>query len=77
MRLLHGIEKSSDHPLAAPVVRYLEDSGIESISGQVKVESITGKGIRAVAEENVFLVGNKILMDEHGIEIDDELIISF
>ncbi len=74
MRLLHGIEKSSDHPLAAPVVRYLEDSGIESISEQVNVESITGKGIRAFAEENEFLVGNKILMDEHGIEIDEDLL---
>jgi len=74
MRLLHGIEKSSDHPLAAPVVRYLEDSGIESISDLVNVENITGKGIRAVTEENAFLVGSKILMDEHGIEIDDDLL---
>jgi P-type Cu2+ transporter len=74
MRLLHGIEKSSDHPLAAPVVRYLEDSGIESISEQVIVENITGKGIRAVAEEKAFFVGNRILMDAHGIEIDDDLL---
>lgn len=74
MRLLHGIEKSSDHPLAAPVVRYLEDSGIESISEQVSVENITGKGIRALAEENAFFVGNRILMNEHGIEIDDDLL---
>jgi Cu2+-exporting ATPase len=74
MRLLHGIEKSSDHPLAAPVVRYLEDSGIESISEQVSVENITGKGIRALAEGNAFFVGNRILMDDHGIEIDDDLL---
>jgi len=73
-RVLHGIEKNSDHPLAAPVVRYLEDSGIDSISEHVNVESIAGKGIRAVADEKSFFVGNRMLMDEFGIEIDSDLL---
>jgi Cu2+-exporting ATPase len=73
-RLLHGIEKSSDHPLAAPVVRYLEDSGMESISEQINVENISGKGIRAETDEGIFFAGNRVLMDEFGIEIDDDLL---
>jgi Cu2+-exporting ATPase len=72
-RILHGIEKSSEHPLAAPVVRYLEDSGIASISLQLTVESITGRGIKAVVEGESYFIGNKSLMDEQGIKIDDEL----
>jgi Cu2+-exporting ATPase len=73
-RLLHVIEKSSEHPLAGPVVRFLEDSGIESIYQFVNVESITGKGIRAVIDEDIFFVGNKDLMDEHGIKTDEDLL---
>jgi Cu2+-exporting ATPase len=73
-RVLHSIEKSNDHPLAAPVVRYLEDSGIDSISEHVNVENIAGKGIRAVADEGSYFVGNRMLMDENRIEIDENLL---
>lgn len=73
-RVLHSIEKNSDHPLAAPVVRYLEDSGIDSNSGQVRVESIAGKGIKAVTDDGLFFVGNRLLMNENGIETDNYLL---
>ena len=73
-RVLHSIEKNSDHPLAAPVVRYLEDSGIESISEHINIESIAGKGIRAVADEGSYFVGSRLLMNENGIEIDSDLL---
>ena len=73
-RVLHSIEKNSDHPLAAPVVRYLEDSGIESISESINIESIAGKGIRAVADEGSYFVGSRLLMNENGIEIDSDLL---
>ncbi len=73
-RVLHSIERNSDHPLAAPVVRYLEDSGIDSISEQVTLENIAGKGIKAAAADGVYFVGSKILMEEYGIEIDSEIL---
>lgn len=72
-RILHGIEKTSEHPLAPPVVRYLEDSGTDSISLQVTVEVITGRGIKAVVDGESYLIGNRSLMDEKGIEIEDDL----
>jgi|WetSurMetagenome_2_1015567.scaffolds.fasta_scaffold00006_131 P-type Cu2+ transporter len=77
-RLLHSIEKRSEHPMAAPVVRFLEDSGIESIAGQeVEIEIIAGKGIRAVADKNIYYVGSKSLMEEQGIKTDNELLSAY
>lgn len=73
-RILHAIEKSSAHPLAEPVARYLEDSGIESLSQEVLIETLPGRGIKAVTEGNIYYVGNRALMDENGIMISDELI---
>jgi len=73
-RILHGIEKTSEHPLAAPVVRYLEDSGISNISLQVTVESITGRGIKAFVDGDTYFIGNRRLMDENDIKIDLDLL---
>ena len=73
-RILHGIEKTSEHPLAAPVVRYLEDSGISNISLQVTVESITGRGIKAFVDGDSYFIGNRRLMDENDIKIDLDLL---
>ena len=43
------IQKNSEHPLAEPVVQYLEKSGLTgNAAQQVKSESITGKGIKAL-----------------------------
>jgi Cu2+-exporting ATPase len=73
-RILHGIEKNSEHPLAIPVARYLEDSGMSGISGNVTVESITGRGIKAVIDGELYFAGNKRLIDEKGIKVDDDLL---
>ena len=73
-RILHSIEKVSEHPLAAPVVRYLEDSGFESMSLQAHAETIAGRGIRASCEDEHFYIGNKSLMEEMKIRIDDDLL---
>jgi Cu2+-exporting ATPase len=69
-RILYSIEKSSEHPLAAPVARYLEDSGIGNIAPDITIENISGRGVRAYAGEELFLIGNKALMDEENIISD-------
>ncbi|MBN2633195.1 MAG: cadmium-translocating P-type ATPase [Bacteroidales bacterium] len=73
-RILHSIEKSSAHPLAEPVARYLEDSGIENFAPGIHTENLTGRGIKAVTDGHTYYVGNRALMDEQGIKISDELI---
>jgi Cu2+-exporting ATPase len=72
--ILHAIQRSSEHPLAEPMVRFLEKSGVTSNSLNVHNESIPGKGIKAVIGTDTFFVGNRKLMEENGIVTDDELI---
>ena len=72
-KILHSIQKSSEHPLAEPVVRYLEKTGMKSETVPSETESITGMGIKATVEDKIYYAGNKKLMTDKGITIDEEL----
>jgi Cu2+-exporting ATPase len=71
--ILHAIQRSSEHPLAEPVVRYLENAGIKSNSVSAGVESITGKGVRAIVDGKKYFIGNKNLIEDNNIVIDKKL----
>jgi len=71
--ILHAIQKSSEHPLADPVVRFLEKSGVSSNSLKVQAESIPGKGIKAIIGHDTYFIGNRKLMEDNSIVADDEL----
>jgi Cu2+-exporting ATPase len=71
--ILLAIEKSSEHPLAEPVVRHLEDSGINGNTFSAHAESITGMGVKATVDARVYFVGNRRALDEMNIAIDPEL----
>lgn len=70
--LLYTIESLSEHPLAAAVVNYLEESAPEKVSVE-NFESITGKGVEAYFEGKSCLVGNRQLITENRIEIPESL----
>jgi Cu2+-exporting ATPase len=72
--ILLGIQKSSEHPLAEPVVRYLGNSILNSNNLSVHVESVTGRGVKALVDQELFLAGNRKLMDDFNITIDNELL---
>ena len=68
--LLH-IESRSEHPLADAVVQHLAGLGvISSLSGTF--ESITGQGVKGEIGGNVYLVGNRRLLEGNGITLSDE-----
>lgn len=69
--ILLSVQKSSEHPLAEPVVRYLNET--ESTVVVTSVESITGKGIKAIVGNELYLVGNLKLMTDFGIALDDKM----
>jgi Cu2+-exporting ATPase len=72
-KILHSIQKNSEHPLAEPVVRYLEKAGMISDYAPSETESITGMGIKATVEDQIYYTGNKRLMTDNKIIIDKEL----
>lgn len=70
--ILYSIEKQSEHPLAEAVVSHF--GNIESIEID-DFESITGKGVRAVISGRTYVVGNRKLLSDQGIELPDSLAI--
>lgn len=69
--ILLSIEKQSEHPLADAVVKELDGVPIAAISN---FDSITGKGAKADYEQETYYVGNKKLLVEHGVHIDESLL---
>ncbi|WP_266362987.1 heavy metal translocating P-type ATPase [Tellurirhabdus rosea] len=69
-RILHALEARSEHPLASAVVAYLP--GTESLVMD-RFESLTGRGVIGTQAGRTYLVGNRRLLDEHGIRPDAAL----
>lgn len=65
--IFSAMERLSEHPLADAIVRYLGERGKTEISG---FESITGGGVRVLADGRTFIAGNLRLAEETGIKAD-------
>ena len=68
--ILYSLEKTSGHPLAEAMVKYLHGSREVELSG---FESITGAGVRGYAGGRMYLAGNRSLMEKGNIAIDPVL----
>lgn len=68
--ILYSLEKQSEHPLAEAIVNHFGNIKTTHISD---FKSITGKGVRAVAEGKTWFAGNKRLLEENNIHIDSTL----
>ena len=68
LALAAGIERSSEHPLAAAVERGARVRGIHAAPAG-EFESITGRGVRGRIDGAQVLVGNEALLRESGIAI--------
>jgi len=68
LRLAAGIERASEHPLAAAVLARAREDGITpaEVTGFC---SLTGLGAQAAAGAQRLLLGNRHLMDDHGISV--------
>jgi Cu+-exporting ATPase len=68
LRLAAGVERGSEHPLAAAIVSGAQAKGL-SLSQAVGFESITGKGVRGSVEGKTVLLGNRSLLAEAQIDV--------
>ncbi|WP_345300832.1 heavy metal translocating P-type ATPase [Candidatus Villigracilis affinis] len=68
LSLAAGAESRSAHPLAQAVVRAAQTQGVP-VSVMDEVESLTGRGLRAVTNGTTIWVGNQKLMDEAGVTL--------
>jgi len=74
LTLVASLEKGSTHPLAMALINYAEQHINEANTPQVIIsdfESLTGMGVKAFEAQKRLLMGNKKLMLEHNISIDN------
>ena len=70
IKLTASVEKSSEHPLGEAVINYARLKGIE-LEETESFMSITGKGITAVIKGMNIVAGNRKLMEEYSIDINN------
>ncbi len=70
LRLAATLERGSEHPLAAAIVRGSEERGVD-LGEATGFESITGKGVRGNVDGHAVALGNLALMTQLEIELGD------
>lgn len=68
-RILCGLEKHSEHPLAMAVVQGIGADPAE-ITG---FESVTGQGVKGICDGKTYIAGNRRLILSYGIVISEEM----
>src|SRR6266536_4176430 len=68
--LAAGLERGSEHPLAAAVVRGAQERGL-ALASPSEFESLTGRGATGVVEGHRVAVGNQRLLSELGVPAVD------
>jgi Cu+-exporting ATPase len=68
LRAAGSVERGSEHPLAAAIVRGAEQRGI-TLSDVREFRSVTGKGVTGVVASDSVALGNDALMIDRGIDI--------
>ena len=63
LRLAASLERGSEHPLAAAIVRGAAERGVK-LADATDFDSITGKGVRGRVDGRDVALGNRALLDE-------------
>jgi P-type Cu2+ transporter len=66
--ILYTLELQSEHPLAQAVLDKLKQENAISVTLK-KYESLTGRGVKAESNGDIYFVGNKKLMAEQNISV--------
>ena len=70
VRLAASLERGSEHPLAAAIVKGAEERGVE-LAQVEDFDSVTGKGVRGRVAGRDVALGNRALMDDLGFDLGD------
>lgn len=70
LRLAASVEKASEHPLGQSIVKKGEEELLKLVAPE-SFAAIPGKGLKASVEGKEILIGNRKLMTENNINIED------
>ncbi|TAK53068.1 MAG: heavy metal translocating P-type ATPase, partial [Gammaproteobacteria bacterium] len=66
LRLAAGLERGSEHPLAAALVAAARERGLP-LAAPADFQSLTGRGVQGRIDGRAVLLGNAALLEERGI----------
>jgi Cu+-exporting ATPase len=69
LRLAAGLERASEHPLAAAIVEGAHARGVEDLPPVGGFRSLTGKGVEGTVDGRAVVLGNAALLAERGIDV--------
>ena len=69
LRLTAGLERSSEHPLAAAIVAGAQEKGL-ALEPATEFQSLTGRGVTGLVSGRRVALGNQALLQELGVEAD-------
>ena len=67
LALVASAERESEHPLATAIIEGASERGL-TLPAVAEFSSLTGRGVRALVDQHNVLVGNRLLLDENGID---------
>lgn len=68
LRLAASLERASEHPLAAAIVRGAEERKVELADAR-EFQSLTGKGVQGVVDARQVALGNRAMMAAVGVDV--------
>jgi P-type Cu+ transporter len=68
LALVASLERGSEHPLAAAIVRGAEERGA-AITEAKDFASVTGKGVKGSVRDRSVALGNRAFMDDLGVDL--------
>ena len=68
LRLTASLERSSEHPLAAAIVKGAEDRGIDLLPAS-EFRSTTGKGVQGTVGGRTVALGNERMLEDLGVSV--------
>lgn len=69
LKLAANLERGSEHPLAAAIVRGAQNLGID-IDDAKDFESVTGKGVRGIIDGQLVSLGNQRMMEHESVAVE-------
>jgi len=71
VKLMAGIEKGSEHPLADAVLEYAKSRGVEP-GRTIGFQAVPGMGVKGMVDGRLVLLGNRRLMEANGVDVKAE-----
>ena len=73
IKIVSSIEAKSEHPIAKGIVRDAKERKI-TLEKVKEFKNLAGLGVTAIYNDNKYIIGNKMLMDEKDIKISSEIL---